>query len=255
MIDVHAHLNDERLLPRADEIVNSMDADGLDGIIVVGYDYPSSKTAFELAKKYERVYAAVGCHPHDSKYYSDEEENFYKSVASDDKVVAIGEIGLDYHYDLSPRDVQRDIFARQLVLADSLKLPVELHVREAYKDALDVLTAHKNYLNSGVLLHCYSGSAEMVREFDRFDCYYSFGGTVTYKNANKGEVLERVRRERLLIETDCPYLAPVPMRGKDNEPKFANYTLSAIAAMLNVDRAELERLTSDNARNLFRKMK
>ena len=255
MIDVHAHLNDERLLPRADEIVGAMSADGLESIIVVGYDFPSSKTAYELSKKFGNVYAAVGCHPHDSKSYTDEEENFYRSVASDDKVVAIGEIGLDYHYDLSPRDVQKEIFARQLALADELKLPVELHVREAYKDALDILTACKNYLNSGVLLHCYSGSAEMVREFDKFDCYYSFGGTVTYKNANKGEVLERVRRDRLLLETDCPYLAPVPMRGKDNEPKYVQYTLSAIASMLNMERADLETLTSNNAKKLFRKLK
>lgn len=255
MTDVHAHLNDERLLPRAEEIVNAMDADGLDGIIVVGYDFPSSKTAVALAEKYERVYAAVGCHPHDSKSYSTQEENFYKSVACNNKVVAVGEIGLDYHYDLSPRNIQKDIFARQLVLADELKLPVELHVRDAYKDALDVLTAHKNNLNSGVLLHCYGGSAEMVREFDRFDCYYSFGGTVTYKNANKGEVLARVRRERLLIETDCPYLAPVPMRGKDNEPKFISYTYNAIASLIGIDVAELETLTRNNARKLFGKLR
>ncbi|MBQ2715118.1 MAG: TatD family hydrolase [Clostridia bacterium] len=250
MIDTHAHLNDEDLIGRAEEILSSP---WLETVIVPGYDYKSSKLAYDLAKKYDKVYATLGCHPHDAESFSHVELEFYKSHAKDKKVVAIGEIGLDYYRDLSPREVQKKVFEEQIVLADEVGLPIVLHVRDAYQDTLDILKKHKNRLNNGVLLHCYSGSAELVREFQRLDAYFAFGGAVTYKNAKKEDVLRAVSLDRLLLETDCPYMTPVPVRWKVemNEPKFIEYTLNHVANVLGFTAQELEKITTDNAKRFF----
>ncbi len=249
MIDTHAHLNDDKLLSRAEEIIAD---EYLTRIIVPGYDFESSKSALALAIKHEKVYATLGCHPHDAETFSDVEYDFYLDNASNDKVVAIGEIGLDYYRDLSPREVQREVFIRQIELADKVSLPIVLHVRDAYKDTLDILTEHKDKLNSGVLLHCYSGSKELVREFSRFGAYFAFGGAVTYNGANKGDIIKSVPRDRLLLETDCPYMTPVPKRGKCNEPKYISYTAEYIASVLGISTLELEKLTEENAKRFFR---
>lgn len=249
MIDTHAHLNDEKLLPRAKEIISN---DYLNEIIVPGYDFESSKTALALAKEHKKVYATLGCHPHDAETFSEEEYLFYKENAKDDKVVAIGEIGLDYYRDLSPREVQKEVFKKQIKLANEVSLPVVLHVRDAYKDTLDILTEMKEELKNGVLLHCYSGSRELVREFSKFDAYFAFGGAVTYNGANKGDIIRSVPQDRLLLETDCPYMTPVPKRGKVNEPKYIEYTAEFIAKILEIKVDELEKLTMQNARRFFR---
>lgn len=249
MIDTHAHLNDEKLLPRAEEIIS----DGyFSELIVPGYDFESSKTALALAKEHKKVYATLGCHPHDAETFSEEEYLFYKENATDAKVVAIGEIGLDYYRDLSPRDIQKEVFKKQIELANLVSLPIVLHVRDAYKDTLDILTEMKDKLNNGVLLHCYSGSRELVREFSKFDAYFAFGGAVTYNGADKGDIISSVPRERLLLETDCPYMTPVPKRGKMNEPKYIEHTADFIAKILDISVEELEELTSKNAKRLFR---
>ena len=249
MIDTHAHLNDEDLIGRVQEIIN----DGyLEYIVVPGYDFESSKSALALANEHKKVYAVLGCHPHDSKSFTKEECDFYKSHAKDEKVVAIGEIGLDYHYDLSPREVQKEVFKAQIELAYEVGLPVVLHVREAYKDTLDILAECKDKLTNGVLLHCYSGSSEMVREFSKFDAYFAFGGAVTYKNAKKEEVLKAVKKDRLLLETDCPYMTPVPFRGKQNEPKYIRYTAEFVASVLGTSVEELDSLTTQNAKRFFK---
>jgi len=251
VIDSHAHLNDEDLVVRAEEILSSP---WLKTVIVPGYDFESSKLAVKLANQYEKVYATVGCHPHDAEKFSVEEKEYYRNVAKDEKVVAIGEIGLDYYRDLSPRDIQKKVFEEQIVLAHELSLPIVLHVRDAYADTLEILKKHKNELKNGVLLHCYSGSAELVREFSRFDAYFAFGGAVTYKNAKKDDVLRAVKTDRLLLETDCPYMTPVPIRWKVefNEPKFIEYTLIHVANVLGMDKDELEKITSENAKRFFR---
>lgn len=248
MIDTHAHLNDEDLIARASEIIND---DYFDAIIVPGYDYESSQTALALAIKHQKVYATLGCHPHDSKDFSTKEYDFYLQNAKCEKVVGIGEIGLDYHYDNSPRDIQKEVFKKQIDLAYKVSLPVVLHVRDAYKDTLDILTEMKDKLTNGVLLHCYSGSSEMVKEFSKFDAYFAFGGAVTYKNAKKEDVLKAVSLDRLLLETDCPYMTPVPHRGKLNEPKYIRHTLEHIAKVLEMDEGELDKLTTQNAKRFF----
>lgn len=256
MIDTHCHLNDEKLLPEADRIVAEFAEVGLESAICVGYDMPSSEKAVELAEKYAPVYAAIGIHPHDADKADYDKYDRLAELSSSEKVVAIGEIGLDYHYDLSPRAIQKGIFREQIELAQALGLPVVLHIRDAYEEARQILYEMSGYLTNGVLLHCYSGSAEMVRDFSKLDAYYAFGGAITFKGAKRNlEALKAVPKDRLVFETDCPYMTPVPLRGKTNEPKFISYVFDKAAEELQTDRHELEELTTKNAKRLFIRMK
>ncbi len=256
LVDTHCHLTDEVLFPDAENIIGDMRADGLCALICVGYDEPSSVGSYNLALTHENVYAAVGMHPHDSRLATTDMYDKFAEMATNEKVVAIGEIGLDYHYDLSPRDVQKKVFAEQIDLADSLSLPVILHVREAYEDARQILADNKNKLKNGVLLHCYSGSAEMVKVFDKFDAFYSFGGAITFKNAvHNLEALAAVPREKLVFETDAPYMTPVPFRGKPNQPNLINLVVDKAAEVLGVEREILVEESTQNAKTLFKRMK
>ncbi len=251
IIDSHAHISDERLIGRVKEISDNLLSDGLESVFEVGFDLQSSKSALALAEKYDNIYAIIGTHPHDAKFYDSKCEEFYAQNASHKKVVAIGEIGLDYYYDKSERDVQRDVFARQIVLADKVGLPIVLHIRDAYGDAAEILDAHKDKLNHGVLLHCYSGSAEMIKQFNKYDCYYALGGVITFKNAKKDDVIKSIPENRLLVETDSPYMTPVPYRGQPNEPKFVNLVVDKIASVKSVDRKIIEKITYENTKRLF----
>lgn len=256
LIDTHCHLNDEKLLCEADRIVGDFSNDNLECAICVGYDLPSSECAVSLANKYQNVYSAVGVHPHDADTLDDDVLARLKVLCENKKTVAVGEIGLDYHYDLSPRDVQRDAFRRQIELANEVKLPLVLHVREAYEDTCKILFDMQDYLKNGVLLHCYSGSSEMVKVFDKLDAYYAFGGAITFKNAKHNiEALSTVRKDRLLLETDCPYMTPVPYRGKINEPKYVSLVAQKAAEVLNIEQVELEKITTENAKRLFTRIK
>ncbi len=234
IIDSHAHLSDERLIGRVGEICDGLDKEGIAAVFEVGYDLDSSKSALTLADK-----------------YGTECEEFYLSHACDRKVIAIGEIGLDYFYDKSARDIQRDVFARQIELADRVNLPIVLHIRDAYGDAIDILNAQRSKLNSGVLLHCYSSSAEMIKQFNKFDCYYALGGAITFKNAKKDDVILSIPENRLLVETDCPYMTPVPFRGQPNEPKYVNLVVDKIAQVKGIERKKIEEMTLDNTKRLF----
>ncbi len=256
LIDTHCHLNDEKLLCDADRIVSDFKSDNIESVICVGYDIPSSECAVSLAEKYARVYAAVGVHPHDAKTLDDDACQRLLDLCKDNKAVAFGEIGLDYYYDLSEREVQKAAFAKQIELAFEANLPVTLHVRDAYEDTRKILFDMKNYLKNGVLFHCYSGSSEYVKIFDKLDAYYAFGGAITFKNAKHNlESLACVRRERLLLETDCPYMTPVPFRGKTNEPKYVNLVAQKAAEVLGAEIAGIEKITTDNAKRLFTRMK
>lgn len=253
LIDTHCHLTDERLKPDADNIIASMESDGLSALITVGYDEQSSVEGYRLAIANTDVYAAVGMHPHDSRLATPALYDLFSDMATDDKVVAVGEIGLDYFYDLSPRDVQGKVFAEQIDLAYSLGLPVILHIRDAYEDARKILFDNKEKLTSGVLLHCYSGSAEYVKIFNKLDAYYSFGGAITFKNAvHNLESLKAVPYDRLLLETDSPYMTPVPYRGQTNYPRFVNLVCDKAAEVLNRDREDVAEQTTKNAKTLFK---
>lgn len=256
MIDTHCHLNDERLLEQADRIVGDFGVDNIECAICVGYDLPSSQLASELANKYEKLYCAVGIHPHDADTADDEKYAELRTLAQKQKAVAFGEIGLDYYYDLSDREAQKRAFREQIVLADEVELPLVLHVRDAYEDTRKILFDMQKYINHGLLLHCYSGSSEYVKIFDKLDAYYSFGGAITFKNAKHNiESLASVRPERLVLETDCPYMTPVPYRGKTNEPKYVSLVAQKMSEVLNIPLDEVERVTTENAKRLFYRIK
>lgn len=256
LIDTHCHLTDERFNDDREEIISSLFQNGIERAIVVGYDRQSSEESFKLAKEYENLYCAVGTHPHDSNKYCTDDAEFYKELSKDEKVVAIGEIGLDYFYDLSEREIQRKVFAEELELADSLKLPVIIHLRDAYEDMFDLLNQNVHYLKNGLLFHCYSGSAEMAKRYFKFDPYFAFGGSITFKNAKFCyEVLPIIDKDRILFETDSPYLTPVPFRGKRNEPKFTRLAVEKASEILNVDVDDLIEKSTINARRFFAKLK
>jgi TatD DNase family protein len=250
LIDTHAHLNDGRLLPQAESIAAAMDADGLSRIINVAWDVASAETAVNLAGHFEPFYAVVGIHPHEAKNADRQAYDKLISLAGHPKTLAYGEIGLDFFYDLSERDVQKRVFIEQLEIAHGLKLPVVVHLRDAYGEMLSILKEKRSDLAYGLVLHCYSGSEEMVREFSRFDAYFSFGGAITFKNANKEPVLRAVPADRLMLETDCPYMTPVPYRGQTNYPRYIALVAEKLQSMF--PERDIAALTTENARRFFR---
>jgi hydrolase, TatD family len=252
LIDTHAHINDPRLLPEAERIYSNLEKDGLSAAINIGYDRPSSEVCLDLANKFEKFYAVLGVHPHDSRLATKEDYDFFAKNASDPKVVAIGETGLDYYYDHSERETQKKVFIEHLELADSLKLPVVIHLRDAYQDMLSIFKEKKSLLNSGVVLHCYSGSVETLREFLKFDdIYFSYGGAITFKNTNKKEVVLATPRDRVLLETDCPYMTPAPHRGETNYPAYINLVRDKMREWIDGD---IDEITTENAKRLFKKL-
>jgi TatD DNase family protein len=240
---------------REDVIKRAKEA-GLEAIITIGSDYEGCKGAVELANKYDFIYAAVGIHPHDAKDFSEEIFNQIKRWVKGEgqkakgKVVAIGEIGLDYHYDHSPRDIQREVFIKQLQYAKEINLPVVIHSREAKKDTLKILEG--SGVTKGVM-HCFSGDVEMAEKVMSLGFYISIAGPVTFKNASKlREVAKAIPDDYLLIETDAPYLTPEPYRGKRNEPAFVVQTAKFIAEMRGISLEDMDRITTVNAKRLFR---
>lgn len=251
IVDAHAHLDDEAFDADREEVIQCLPECGVLAVINPGCDLETSRRAVALSHRYERIFACVGTHPHEARYYTDETEAAYRKWADDPRVVAIGEIGLDYHYDFSPRDVQRAVFERQLELARSLNVPVVIHTREAIQDTYDIM---KNFGTSiCALMHSFSESVEMAEKFLDLGYYLSLGGIATFKNAKKPVELVRIApKERLLLETDSPYLAPVPKRGKRNEPCFANFTLEHMARIRGISADELAETTVGNTARFYR---
>lgn len=246
--DSHAHYDDDAFDADRDELLSSLLQNNVSNIINIGADMPSSRRSVQLAEKYEFMYAAVGVHPHDAQSYTSDNEAELAKLCASPRVVAIGEIGLDYHYDNSPRDIQKEVFKKQLELAKKLRMPVIIHSREATEDTLSIL---KEFSPRGVV-HCFSGSVETAKTVLDMGMYISLGGPVTYKNAVKTvEVAEFVPIDRLLIETDCPYLAPVPYRGKRNSSLFIHATAEKLADIKGISVEELARITAENTKKLF----
>lgn len=251
MIDSHAHYDDEQFDADRDEIIRKAVEAGVTHIINPGCDVESSQQAIALAKKHPEVFAAVGVHPHEASSCDEQTLLRLEALAQEEKVVAIGEIGLDYHYDFSPREVQKDWFAKQVALAGKLGLPIIIHDRESHQDVLDIVKAFRSELTTGVF-HCFSGSVEMAKAVLDMGFYIGIGGSLTFKNARKPvEVVQYAPLDRLLIETDCPYMAPEPFRGRRNWSVYLKYVVEKIAAIKGMDCLEVERQTSDNARALF----
>ena len=254
MIDSHLHLDDEKLSAKVDEICDAFDENGIEFVINNSCDMPTMVAGIDLANKYEKVFATVGMHPHESKHFDAEFVSAMEKYAQHPKVVAVGEIGLDYYYDLSDRQTQRDVFAEQIEIADKLHLPLTLHVRDAYGDAWDILRAEKKYLNNGVLWHCYSGSAEFARQMAKEGHYFAFGGAITFKNANKADVFGQVPLNRVLSETDSPYMSPEPLRGRINTPLNIPIIVAKIASFYGKSVEETEAQIRENTLRMFPKI-
>ena len=250
-IDAHAHLDDPQLSSREEEIIESAKSAGVGVIVNASSDLPSSRSSVALAARRKEVYAVIGVHPHEAKTYTAEAEKELISLSKEKKVVAFGEIGLDYHYDLSPRETQKEILEREIAVAEALSLPVVFHVREAYEDFNAILERNKSRLKKGILLHCYGGSAELAKYYSKhFDAYFSFGGVLTFAK-RKEEVLAEIPAERLLLETDCPYMTPVPFRGTPNEPKHIPLVAAKMAELTGRTQEEIEKITTENALRFY----
>lgn len=249
--DSHAHINDERFDADRDEVIQRAFDGGLAGFLNAGADMESSLRGIEIAEKHPGIYAAVGIHPHDAKTATESDYAQLAGWATRAKVVAIGEIGLDYHYNLSPRDVQQEVFIRQLDVARQTGLPYIVHDREAHADCMNLVKREGKGL-AGVF-HCFSGSLEMARELLSLGLYISFAGPLTFANAAKlKEIAASVPLDKVLIETDCPYLTPQPYRGRRNEPLYVKHVAAELAALCNLEIDEVGRITHENAKNLFR---
>ncbi|MBA9029198.1 TatD DNase family protein [Peribacillus huizhouensis] len=251
LFDTHVHLNDKQFDEDLEEVIQRTKETGVSNMVVVGFDRPTIIRAMELVEKYDFIYAAVGWHPVDAVDMTDEDLNWIEDLALHPKVVAIGEMGLDYHWDKSPKDIQKDVFRKQIKLAKKVKLPIIIHNREATADIVEILK-EENAHEVGGIMHCFSGSPEIAKECLEMNFYISLGGPVTFKNAKKPkEVAAEIPLDRLLIETDCPYLAPHPFRGKRNEPAYVKLVAEQIAEIKEITFEEVAEATTRNAKKLF----
>lgn len=250
LIDTHAHLDDPRLLDQVEDVIREFREEGGKLIINPSYDKASMERAVHLSRNWDLVYAAVGMHPHDAK---DADPAFFQALEGwlkEEKVIAVGEIGLDYHYDNSPRDVQQEIFERQLDIAVKAGLPVVIHSREAHQDTYSMLKKYEGRVIG--IMHSYSGSWEMAKSYLDMGYYLSFSGPITFKNSRKlPEVAQNAPLDRILVETDSPYLTPVPFRGKTNKPLFVKYVAQKVAQIKEVPVETLLESVERNVRTLF----
>lgn len=249
--DSHAHYYDEQYDPDREEVLKKAYDSGVKHILSASSDVASAIENISLARQFDFVYAAVGVHPHNAGDFNENILSAIADFASRPKVVAIGEIGLDYYCDNAPREAQKIAFARQISLALDLKLPIIVHDRDAHEDTLAILKS-ENAKTTGGVLHCFAGSVEMAREVLKNNFYISIAGPVTFKNARKLiDVVKYVPDDRLMIETDCPYLTPEPFRGKRNDSSYIRYTADKIAEIKGRSVEEIARITTANARRLF----
>ncbi|MEY8735335.1 TatD family hydrolase [Peribacillus frigoritolerans] len=251
LFDTHVHVNAEQFNEDLEDVIDRAKEAGVDNMVVVGFDRPTIIRAMELIETYDFMYAAVGWHPVDAIVMTEDDLQWIEELSNHPKVVAIGEMGLDYHWDKSPKDVQMEVFRKQIRLAKKVGLPIIIHNREATADIVNILKEEEASRVGGIM-HCFSGSAETALECINMNFYISLGGPVTFKNAKKPkEVAAAVPLDRLLIETDCPYLAPHPYRGKRNEPSYVKLVAEQIAEIKQLTFEEVSQATTENAKKLF----
>lgn len=272
LFDSHTHINNETLTQKDREIlIERIEASEVAYVMDVGFNLESSVLAVKHAEKYPWCYAVVGCHPHDTKDMDEMQLMMIKGLAKKNKVMAIGEIGLDFHYDFSERDVQEEWFRRQIQLANELKMPIVIHSREADELVMDILREEGAFSkerltwfpkrqgpngeflpDARVLLHCFSGSKETGQQYIKLGATLSIAGPITYKNARKGiEVVENIPIEFLLVETDAPYLTPEPFRGKQNMSPYVEYTAKKVAEIKQMTYEDVAKITCENAKTFF----
>jgi TatD DNase family protein len=249
--DSHAHLNDAAFAEDLDRVLSRAAAAEVTTVVDVGYDEKTSVRALEQAVKYPGLLATVGLHPHDAKNFSPRIIDFLDSLAADPRVAAIGETGLDKYYNHSPLDIQREAFSAQIGLAERLSLPLVIHCRSAYPELVEILKKHYLPGHAPWQVHCFSGAEPDLENLIGLDCYFSLGGTVTFQNFKGQALIRRIPADRLLLETDSPYLTPHPERGKRNEPALIGLTAGAVAGIRGVSLDELSRTTNENFNRIF----
>ena len=251
-IDTHVHLNNPDLLVKVEEVISLALEEGVQKFIVPGYDFETSKIALELAHKYPFVYAAIGYHPTEIKGYGEKEYKWLEENVGDPKVVAIGEVGFDFHWDSTTKEEQEEAFIRQIEIAKKANKPLVIHSRDAIQLTYDTLKKHNASMVGGVM-HCYSGSLEMAPLFIKENFYLGVDGPVTFSNAKEiVKVVKEIPIEWLVTETDSPYLTPHPYRGKENQPKYIPLIVNKISEIRGMEITEVAKVLFDNAQKLFR---
>ena len=249
MIDTHTHIN---MIEGSslNEVVQNAINSGVEKLLVPSAYPKDIEEVMDLAEKYDNVYGMLGVHPSEVKDWTDNLIDKIKELSKNPKIIAIGEIGLDYYWDKSFNDLQKEVFIKQIKLANELNLPISIHDREAHKDTFDILKEHNN--GSKIVMHCFSGSVEFAKECIKEGYYIALGGVVTFKNAVKmKEVAQNIPLEYLLLETDAPYLTPVPFRGTENQPAYVKYVAEEIAKIRGVSFEEIDKITPENAKKVF----
>lgn len=248
--DSHAHLTEDCFAQDFDTVVDNMKSASVTGMMEIGFDLPSSEKAVQLAERFDWVHAAVGSHPDDAEQVNEARIAVYRGLCRNPRVKAIGEIGLDYHYEEPGREVQKRAFRMQLALAQELSMPVVIHEREAHEDGLRIL---EEFPTLRGVFHCFSGSYEMAKELIKRGWYIGFTGVVTFKNARKAvETAANIPLDRILIETDCPYMAPEPFRGRRCDPSLVPYVAKKIADLRGLSPESVAAATAENAKRCFR---
>ena len=252
IFETHAHYDDEACDIDREELLNSLEEEGIGFVVNVSASIASSKETIELTKKYPFLYGAIGVHPSDTAELDEEKFQWLKEATKQEKIVSLGEIGLDYYWDTPEREIQKLWFDRQMELAKEVKLPAIIHSRDAAQDTLDMIKS-ANLKEVGGVIHCFSYGVEMAREYLNMGFYLGIGGVVTFKNAKKlKEVVEYAPLEQILLETDCPYLAPEPYRGKRNSSLYLPYVAGEIAKIKNIDYDEVIEVTLNNAKRMYK---
>lgn len=251
LFDTHTHLNDKAFAEDRQEVIQRAQELGVSLMVNVGFNRETIPQTLELAETYDSIYAAVGWHPQDAKDMTEEDITWLEELSQHPKVVAIGEMGLDYYWDTSPKDVQKKVFRQQIALAKRIHKPIIIHNRDAHRDVVDILREEEAQQVGGIM-HCFSGSVDIAQECLELGFYISFGGPITFKNAKKPkEVAKEVPLDRLLIETDSPYLTPHPFRGKRNESSYVKYVAQSLADIHGLSYEELCQITMENGKRLF----
>lgn len=249
LIDTHTHINYLEKITEEESVKNALE-NGVEKILVPSAEAKDLDEVVELTKKYPCVYGMLGIHPEEAPTWNDDILEKIKQYSKNEKIIAIGEIGLDYYWDKQHKDIQKDIFIKQVKLANELNLPMSVHDREAHKDTFDILKQYNK--SSKVVMHCFSGSVEFARECIKEGWYIGIGGVVTFKSAYKmQEVAKLIPLDRLVLETDAPYLTPVPYRGKENQPAYVKYVAEEIAKLRGISIEEVAEATSSNAKLIF----
>lgn len=252
LFDTHCHLNVDAFEDDLEETIQRAKEAGVGRFAVVGFDIPTIEKSLELSSKYPEIYSIIGWHPTEAGNYTEEIQESLQDLLKNEKVVAMGEMGLDYHWNTSPPATQKKVFRQQITIAKNLQLPISIHMRDAIEDTYRVLR-EENVSEIGGIMHSYSGDVDYMQKFLDLGMHISISGVVTFKKAMElHEVAKAVPLDRLLIETDSPYLAPVPYRGKRNEPAYVKHVCERIAELRGMDPAEVARITTENANRLFR---